>query len=150
MLVLGGMEITTDGCLRFPCGTDHELACKRVFLEACKLELNHAIKPRPLSILDKKSGLNVTILNVGTGAYQVRAEGDARNKDRRISAIAGGLIKLARMVDESTDRISFPCGHSHDAMVGLLLIRAPNVRAAIREQEMTASRGVLSAPSQQE
>ena len=35
-------------------------------------------------------------------------------------------------------------------LIGLLLVRAPNVRAAVREAESLANRGVLSAPSAQE
>jgi hypothetical protein len=103
-----------------------------------------------LNVSDKKSGLNITIASVGAGVYDVGADGDAKSKERRISAIAGGLIKLGQMVDERVDRVSFACGQSHDALVGLLLVRAPNVRAIMREQEMASSRGVLSAPSQQE
>jgi len=38
----------------------------------------------------------------------------------------------------------------HDVLVGLLLPRAVNVRAAIREEEMSQTRGVLTAPSAQE
>ena len=150
MQVLGGMELTSDGRLQFPCKDGHELACRRVFLEACKCGSNDPIEPRPLSVFDKKSGLNITITSAGAGAYNVSADGDAKNKERRISAIAGGLIKLGQMVDERVDRVSFSCRHPHDALVGLLLVRAPNVRAIMREQEMTSSRGVLSAPSQQE
>ena len=150
MQILGGMELTSDGRLQFPCKEGHELACRRVFLEACKFSSNEIIEPRPLSVLDKKSGLNITITSAGAGVYDVSADGDAKGKERRISAIAGGLIKLGQMVDERVDRVSFACGQSHDALVGLLLVRAPNVRAIMREQEMTSSRGVLSAPSQQE
>ena len=150
MQVLGGMELNSDGQLQFPCKTAHELACRRVFLEACKFESGAPVEPRPLNVLDKKSGLDITVTSVGDGVYDVSADGDAKVKDRRISAIAGGLIKLGQMVDERVDRVSFACGHSHDALVGLLLVRAPNVRAIMREQEMASSRGVLSAPSQQE
>lgn len=150
MQILGGMELTSDGQLQFPCKESHELACRRVFLEACKFSSDEPVEPRPLNVLDKKSGLNITITSSGTGAYNVGADGDAKSKERRISAIAGGLIKLGQMVDEKIDRVSFACTHPHDALVGLLLVRAPNVRAIMREQEMASSRGVLSAPSQQE
>ena len=148
MQILGGMVLTTDGLLRFPCWANHELACRRIFLEACKLDANSEIETRPLTILDKKSGLNITVSGLGDGVYHVTAD-DGKGSARRISAIAGGLIKLGEMEDLRTDQVAFPCGHSHDAMVGLLLVRAPNVRAIVREQQMTASRGVLSAPSQQ-
>lgn len=149
MHILGGMVLTRDGRLRFPCWAAHELACKRIFLEACKLDASSEIEPRPLTVLDKKSGLNVTVSGLEDGVYRVTADGDGRRTERRISAIAGGLMKLGEMEEQAIDQVAFPCGHSHDAMVGLLLIRAPNVRAVVREQEMTASRGVLSAPSQQ-
>jgi hypothetical protein len=46
--------------------------------------------------------------------------------------------------------VSFPCGERHDALVGLLLVRAQNLRAALREEELTATRGILAAPSAQE
>ncbi len=150
MQILGGMELTSDGQLQFPCKDSHELACRRVFLEACKFRSDEPVEPRPLNVLDKKSGLNITVTSSGAGVYIVGAEGEAKSKERRVSAIAGGLIKLGQMVDERVDRVSFACGQSHDALVGLLLVRAPNVRAIMREQEMASSRGVLSAPSQQE
>jgi hypothetical protein len=149
MQILGGMVLTTGRLLRFPCWANHELACKRIFLEACKLDANSEIEPRPLTILDKKSGLNITVSGLEDGVYRVTADGDGRGSARRISAIAGGLMKLGEMEERAMDQVAFPCGHSHDAMVGLLLVRAPNVRAIVREQQMTASRGVLSAPSQQ-
>ena len=37
MQVLGGMLKNADGLLHFPCNSAHEAACRRVFLEACKL-----------------------------------------------------------------------------------------------------------------
>ncbi len=109
---------------------------------------NHA----PLNILDRKSKLTITVDSIGNGIYQVCANGEGRGATRRISAIAGGLMKLGEMESVETDNndtVRFACGHSHDALIGLLLIRAPNVRITLREDEMSASRGVLSAPSQQ-
>ena len=149
MAVLGGMRQTPDGLLRFPCGDAHLLACRRVFLEACKLASGGELKPRPLTILDRKSGLNITVSHVGEGAYRVGAEGEGKDGARRVTAIAGGLVKLGEMQSRSPDTVAFSCGHDHDAVVGLLLVRAPNVRAAVREQEMAGSRGVLAAPSEQ-
>ena len=61
-------------------------------------------------------------------------------------------MKLGEMEDTGTDNkdtVAFDCAHAHDTLVGLLLTRAPNVRIALREAETSASRGVLSAPSQQ-
>jgi hypothetical protein len=60
-------------------------------------------------------------------------------------------MKLGEMtpLQQTADRIAFACGQPHDSMVGVLLIRALNVRAVLREQEMTASRGILAAPSAQ-
>ncbi len=149
MVALGGMGQTPDGLLRFPCGEVHELACRRVFLEACKLASGNELKARPLTIQDRKSGLNITVSGLGDGTYRVGAEGEGKDGARRIPAIAGGLVKLGEMQSRSPDTVAFSCGYAHDAAVGLLLVRAPNVRAAVREQEMTGSRGVLAAPSEQ-
>lgn len=149
MCILGGMETRSDGFLQFPCRNEHGLAVKRVFLEACKLALGDTLEPRPLHILDKKSGLDIRVISQGDGVYQVTADGESKDKDRRISFIAGGLVKLAHLEDQSVDTVAFNCAYAHDAMLGLLLVRAPNVRAIIREQEQTASRGVLAAPSKQ-
>ncbi|MCE2415471.1 hypothetical protein J4G07_15890 [Candidatus Poribacteria bacterium] len=152
MQILGGMLKTPDGLLYFPCKNIHEAACRRVFLEACKLTSSTDTEPRPLNILDKKSQLIITVDSMGNGTYQVSANGEGRGASRRISAIAGGLMKLGEMESVETDNkdtVSFACGHSHDALIGLLLIRAPNVRVVLRKEEMGASRGVLSAPSQQ-
>ncbi|MYC77126.1 hypothetical protein F4X10_15280 [Candidatus Poribacteria bacterium] len=152
MQTLGGMRKTPEGLLYFPCKDAHEFACRRVFLEACKLASDTPAEPRPLNILDRKSKLTITVDSIGDGTYQVRANGEGRGAARRISAIAGGLMKLGEMESVDTDNkdtVRFACGHSHDALVGLLLIRAPNVRITLREEEMSASRGVLSAPSQQ-
>ena len=152
MEVLGGMEPAGGGRLRFHCGYAHHLAVKRVFLEACKLDPAGPVEPRPLQILDKKSGLQIQVLSEGDGVYRVTAHGEGKDRDRRISFIAGGLMKLAEMdeVSGTLDQVVFPCGQVHDALVGLLLVRAPNVRAVLREQEAVASRGVLAAPSQQD
>ena len=142
MQTLGGMELT-----------DHQRACKRVFLEACKSDPMQLVESRPDTIFDKKANCDMTVLSYGNGRYQVTANGDESGKERRVSAITGGLIKLGDMItvdEKNSDQVAFPCGCSHDALVGLLLVRAPNVRAVAREQQMTASRGVLSSPSQQE
>lgn len=154
MQILGGMLRTTDNLLYFACNSAHQAACRRVFLEACKLTSDTPAEPRPLTILDKKSQLTITVDSMGNGIYRVKAEGEGRGADRRVSAIAGGLMKLGEMESIETennkkDTVAFACGHSHDALIGLLLMRAPNVRVVLREEEMDAARGVLSAPSQQ-
>ena len=151
MTRLGNLVVAENGLLRFSCGHAHQLACRRAFLESCKLSPSDSVEPRPLHILDKKSRLTITVTSLDDGIYQVTADGEGRRADRRISAIAGGLMKLGEMdeVDGTLDKVAFPCGHSHDALLSLLLIRAPNVRAIVREQEMAAARGVLAAPSQQ-
>lgn len=152
MQILGGMLRTVGGLLYFPCNSAHEAACRRVFLEACKFAPNTRIEPRPLNILDKKSQLTISVDSTGKGIYRVRAEGEGRGAARRISAIAGGLMKLGEMESIETDNkdtVAFACAHPHDALIGLLLMRAPNVRIVLREEEMGASRGVLTAPSQQ-
>lgn len=152
MQTLGGMLKTPEGLLYFPCGVAHEAACRRVFLEACKLAPNVSAEPRPLNTLDKKSKLTMSVESTGNGIYRVTTGGEGRGATRRVSAIAGGLMKLGdmeRVEDNSTDTFAFPCAQPHDALVGLLLVRAPNVRVVLREKEMDAARGILAAPSQQ-
>ena len=150
MATLGGMAGADDDRLRFPCVGEHPMAVRRVFLEACKLAPDAPPVTRPLFILDKKSGRTITVTSAGGGRYSVSADGDEDGRARRIGAIAGGLAKLGEMTAEGDDGIAFTCGHAHDALVGLLLVRAPNVRLAIREQSDQAGRGVLAAPSAQQ
>jgi hypothetical protein len=150
MAILGGMQ-QFGPRLRFTCGHPHQLTVRRIFIEACKLKQDAILAARPLSILDKKSNLNIVVSSVGSGVYEIRAEGGGEEGASRGSAIAGGLAKLAEMtrVGNSLEQVAFACGHPHDAAVGTMLIRALNVRAILREEEMAASRGVLAAPSAQ-
>ena len=152
MRVLGGMETATENRLRFPCGAEHLLGVRRLFLESCKVPPDVAPQQRPLQIFDKKSTLEVTVSKLGNGGYRVAVDTDDDQEavDKRLSAIAGGLVKLGQMAATDTLEIAFGCGQDHDALLGLLLVRALNVRAAVREQEQVAARGVLAAPSQQE
>ncbi len=53
-------------------------------------------------------------------------------------------------IEGSPNQVAFSCGQSHDALAGLLLPRALNVRVALRDEETAAGRGVLAAPSQQD
>lgn len=150
MHILGDTCVLPNGQLMFPCGERHEAACRRVFLEACKISPNTSVEPRPLNILDKKSQLTITVDSIGNGTYRVSSNGEGRSADRRVSSITGGLLKLGEMntgLDNNT--VNFSCEHPHDALVGLLLVRAPNVRVVMREEEASSTRGVLSAPSQQ-
>ena len=154
MAVLGGMELAghSSTTVRFPCGAPHHLASKRVFLEACKLPTGSELAPRPLSIRDKKADANMIAASLGNGSYEMSSDGEGDKVAKRKSAVTAGLAKLAQLqLDEGgRDRVEFPCGQSHDALVGLLLVRAPNVRVILREQEMAASRGQLAAPSAQQ
>lgn len=153
MALLGGLEPFPGETpkLRFPCRAEHSLACRRLFLEACKLNPSNPIERRPLQILDKKSNRTITVGSQGNGAYLLTADGEDLDKASRVGAVANGLMKLGQMqaVESGGDRVAFACGQAHDSLVGLLLVRALNVRAVLREQEMAASRGILSAPSAQ-
>jgi hypothetical protein len=151
METLGGMVPNSEGLLQFPCGDPHGLACRRLFLEACKVDPESNVSVRSLAVLDKKSGLEMVVNSLGDGFYNVSSEGESKKKVSRVSAVTGGLMKLGEMhaVEAREHQAAFPCGHAHDALVGVLLVRAPNVRAALREQELAAVRGVLASPSQQ-
>jgi len=151
MQTLGGMVQNENGLLQFSCGDKHLMAVKRVFLEACKLGSDASVSAKPLSVLDRKSGLTMVATALGDGKYHISAQGEDKSAERRIRVVTGGLAKLGEMtaVDEVDDQVFFECGHDHDALVGVLLVRAPNVRSVLREIEQSASRGVLSAPSAQ-
>lgn len=151
MHVLGGLE-EQDGMLYFSCGNPHQLAVRRIFLEACKLKPSATLEQRPLHILEKKSNVELTVASTGAGGYEVSAVNGEAEGAGRVSALTNGLTKLAELVrpNGTGNFISFPCGKSHDAVIGLLLNRALNVRAALREEEMASSRGVLAAPSAQQ
>ena len=146
---MAGLE--SGGGLKFFCGAAHRAAIRRAFLEACKLAPDFEPQPKPTSILDKKSGLTVRASSLGSGMYELSANGPREQWATRVEAIAAGLKKLAEMefCPGEAHRLRFACGQPHEALVGLLLPRALNVRAVLREDEMAASRGVLVAPSAQ-
>jgi hypothetical protein len=150
MQVLGGLELC-QGRLRFPCAAKHQLAVRRTFLEACKQAPDAAVSPRPAAILDKKLNGTVSAHSLGDGIYELASDGPPDASSARLEAIAGGYRKLAETetVEGERHRFRFACGQAHDALIGLLLPRALNVRAALREQEMAAARGTLLAPSAQ-
>jgi hypothetical protein len=150
MAVLGGLTVS-GGRLQFPCGVGHQLAVRRVFLEACKLSPGAALAPKPLSVLDKKLDRTITVTSLKPGLYEVSTDGPQDKSASRVDNITGGLKKLAEIefVDGEPHRVKFACGSPHDALIGLLLPRALNVRAVLREAEMAASRGMLVAPSAQ-
>ncbi len=150
MRTLGGMVVCGEANqkLRFPCGQAHQRAAKRIFLEACKLDPEAAAEALPMQVFDKKAELTIAATGAGDVSYRISADGESEMKDRRLAAVAGGLMKLAEMavLDPVHHHIGFDCGHAHDPLVGLLMPRALNVRAAIKEIEAAASRGVLAAP----
>ncbi len=151
MLALGHMEMVGDEQLRFPCGHAHQFAVRRLFLDACKRDPSLDLQTQPLRIFDKKSEGHIAVDSLGHGQYCVRAEEDSAGVERRTATIARGLIRLGEMEETADDanRLYFACGHSHDALIAQLLVRAPNVRAAMREVEEMALRGQLVAPSAQ-
>jgi hypothetical protein len=148
MQTLGDMVLEGEHSERFPCGAEHSMGVRRLFLEVCKLDPANKVTAKPLTVFDKKADGNIIVTSLGAGRYRVSADDPANT--RRIATAAGGLVKLAEMEAESDDTVAFFCGHAHDALIGLLLTRALNVRVAMREQAETAGRGVLAAPSTQE
>ncbi len=153
MSVLGGLERLGSEKLavRFACGAWHRAAAKRAFLEACKLDSGQAAEPRPLEAEDGRSGQQIRVEREGTGRYRVEAEGAEDESKSRAPAIARGLAKLAELeLEDDGVTVAFSCGDDHDAVIGLLLVRALNLRATLRQEEATSTRGVLAAPSQQE
>jgi hypothetical protein len=165
---LGGLEVRDDGVsLRFPCSTWHAAAAKRLFLEACKQDPDEPLAARPLELPDSRTDQRIRIEPLGDGAYEVHAENVAEGEQSRAPAIARAMAKLAQLEEgdrsgagqarplahgDEGDRpvVRFACGRDHHELIGLLLGRAQNLRAVLREEEMQASRGVLAAPSAQE
>ena len=155
MAVMGGMVPAPGqpGRLAFECGEEHRAAVKRLFLEACKKAPGDEIAALPMSIYDKKNDFTIDATATGGGGYRLAtADGGADDKvARRVDGVTRGLIKLAEMEPGAEPgEARFACGTPHDELVGLLLGRALNVRAAMREAEAAAARGVLAAPSAQQ
>lgn len=152
MCALGGLERAGDGpVVRFSCGRWHAAAAKRLFIEAVKLERGATPQTRPLSLADSRTDQTITVKPLGAGAYEVVAENVADGERSRAGAIAKAMAKLAELdYDEETNRVTFACGREHDGLIGLLLVRAQNLRQVLREEEMQAGRGVLAAPGSNE
>jgi hypothetical protein len=150
---LGGMQrvVSHPNQVRWGCGEAHLAATKRLFLEACKLSKPDELGDRPASMQDAKLGGAVAVIAKGGGRYEITAAANGAETEARLKAICAGYLKLAEMErwEESETGVRFACGRAHDPMMRLLLFRAMNARAALREQEMMASRGVLAAPSAQ-
>ena len=150
--VMLGLQAVPDapGRLQFPCGLPHLRAVKRGFLDLCKLETGTPLEPKPLTAFDKKAAGNLTATGLGSGSYRMTFEEGLDAGPRRSKALAKGYAKLCELELCEDDRVTFPCKIDHDAMMGMLFFRSQNVRAAMQEEESAASRGQLSAPSQQE
>ena len=149
MQVLGGLDDGGEGgsVVSFPCGTWHGNAAKRIFLEAVKADQSQHVAARPLTIVDRKTGQTITAETLGGGTYRLLAEGVEDGVPSRAVTAARGMRKLAQLPDSDEDiAFSFACGHDHDALVGMLLPRAVNVRDTLREEEQIAARGLLTAP----
>ncbi len=137
--------------LRFPCGSEHTRAIKRAFLDVCRLPSDDALRPLPLSQLDKKAGVALTATARDGGAYRIVTEEENDATSGRTTALARGFVKVCEMemVDESAREIRFPCGMGHGALLGFLMFRAQNVRGLMQELEASQARGMLAPPSQQ-
>ena len=149
---VGGLVPCTDApeCLRFECAGAHTRALKRMFLDLCKRESSDTLDPKPLTAFDKKADGELTACKLG-GAYDIVSEDGSEAGQKRAVAVAKGFAKLCEMnwSEEEPTRVSFNCGLDHDGLIGFLMFRAQNVRAAMKDGELAASRGVLAAPSQQ-
>ena len=137
------------GWLKFACGSTHQRALKHAFLDLCKLETGAALEPKPLTVFDKKANGDIKAVPQGQGAYRIEPDPNAENGPRRATAVARGFVKLCEMNEREDGSIAFACNMGHDPLIGMLMFRAQNVRAAVQEEETAASKGVLSAPSQQ-
>ena len=117
----------------------------RIFLETAKLTPEVPSASTPLTVPDKKSGRKITATSLGNGQYQITADGPEEGKAARIEGVVGGLVRLAEVevAGRYADLIAFAYQSPHDPMIGLLLPRALNVRAILREEESAGTRGLL-------
>lgn len=152
LATIGGMEQPTDAPqVRFACGEWHGAAAKRLFVEAVKLKPGEDGSPRPLELPDSRTEQTIKVESRGEGVYEIVAENVAEGERSRAGAIGKAIAKLAQLdFDEERNLVTFPCKSNHDALLGLLLVRAQNLRQVLREEEMQAGRGVLSAPGSNE
>lgn len=137
--------------LRFPCGYEHSRPLRRSFLDLCKLPSDAPLHPKPLAAFDKKAECELAAESCGGGKYRTKAMADNDKARKRVQALARGYAKLCNLdlSEEDTSLVQFPCGTSHDELIGMLMYRAQNVRASMKEEELAAGRGVLAPPSQQ-
>jgi len=151
MRTLAGMD-GGGATVGFPCGAWHERAARRAFLDACKADPAQPVGTPALALFDARTDQEVTVTPLGGGAYRVASVSADPAVAPRSAAVAAGFAKLVEVTQDPADEtvIRFSCGAPHDRLVGLILPRAVNVRAALREQEADARRGVLVAPSAQE
>jgi hypothetical protein len=153
MSVLGGLQTDTvgdDRGVRLPCGGWHDGAMKRLFLDCFRVDLFGELEPKPLAAPDTRSDQYITVVPLGSGVYRVDAEGGSGEEPSRAPAIARALVRLVELDEVDDTTVAFRCGHDHHELMGLMLVRAQNLRAALREEELTSSRGVLAAPGAQE
>ena len=140
------------GLVAFPCGGRHEKALRRSFLEVCKFPGSEIGGVQPLVRPDKKAECELTIESLGAGSYRVTAPAAAELGPRRCQAVSRGFAKLCEMDSDESQPcvVRFGCGMEHDALMGALFFRAQNVRSAMQEDELAASRGTLAAPGSQD
>jgi hypothetical protein len=152
MCELGGLVAVDDTEVRFACATWHGAAAKRLFIEACKHDPTVPTVLSSLEARDARSGQLIRVVPGVGGAYEVLAEDVTDEVASRAPAIARAMAKLAELETRCEDppTVAFPCGVRHDELIGLLLRRAQNLRQILREEELQAGRGVLSAPGAQE
>lgn len=149
MEIVGGMESADPDTVRFACGCGHLQASRRLFVEVTRIKPGADVRPMSLLIVDKKTDRTITVVANGTGAYEVTADGPEEGRDQRTVTVARGLAKLGSMEydPQAANTVVFSCGQAHDAVVGVLLVRALNVRTVMREIAEQSARGSLTAPS---
>ena len=132
MSVLGGMDFVDNGAkkLCFSCAHAHLSAVKLLFLRSCNVDQSVAPEILPLTLFDKKSEQKLSAGSLGSGVYELTASGTDEKQIKHVQAIRDFMVKRVSMevIDESTHRIGFSCGHSHDVLAGVLLERAKRVK----------------------
>ncbi len=106
MRTLGDLAAAGDdpAAVAFACGTWHAAIARRLFLEAVKVDQTAPVTPRPLELLDQKTGQTIVAEPTGGGTYRLTARdvGDGaepRRGRRPRAAQARGAAGRRRRAD---------------------------------------------------
>ncbi len=103
---LAGLErVAGSDHLRFPCGSGHLVALRRLFYRVCRRDPD---LPRPefsLAIHDGKADCDMVAASLGGGRYRVSATSGSAKAERRVGAVLNGLVRWTEMARHRTAKM---------------------------------------------